>query len=213
MSQVVAFVDLHNDRGQAPSFTWQVWLESALAALRAKFNIAGYQVPPKTRISIGWPKRAGSCGAIGECWATEFSSDQHAEIFVSPEVTNGVQIVETLAHELIHATVGIKAGHGPPFNQCATRIGLAGPMRATTASPEFVAWLEKLFACIGPYPSGYLVDTPKQGTRQLKCQCPVCGYTARVARKWLSTAGPPLCPSDRIPMPETASSVEPGGAP
>lgn len=28
----------------------------------------------------------------------------------------------------------------------------------------------------------------------LKCECATCGYTVRTARKWLETAGAPLCP-------------------
>jgi len=28
----------------------------------------------------------------------------------------------------------------------------------------------------------------------LKCECQACGYTVRIARKWLETAGAPLCP-------------------
>lgn len=34
----------------------------------------------------------------------------------------------------------------------------------------------------------------KQAARMLKCECQACGYTGRTARKWLETAGAPLCP-------------------
>jgi hypothetical protein len=105
-----------------------------------------------------------------------------------------------LAHELVHATVGIGAGHKKPFKQCALKIGLQGPMRSTTAGPEFVAWTEALFKRIGSYPAGFLTDTPKQGTRMLKCECSLCGYTARVTRKWLTLAGPPICPTDHVAL-------------
>jgi hypothetical protein len=141
---------------------------------------------------------AASCGAIGECWAIEASSDRHAELFISPQLTEAARIVDVLAHELDHATVGTVAGHGKAFKQCALAIGLVGPMRATTAGPEFAAWAETLFKRIGPYPAGYLTDRPKQGTRMHKCECPACGYIARVSQKWLSLAGPPICPTDRI---------------
>lgn len=183
-----------------PSLERQQWLEHAVEALRERFAQAGYTVPTKIRVSIGWPKRSASCGAIGECWATEASSDSHAELFISPQLTEGVRILDVLAHEMDHATVGTKAGHGKLFKQCALKIGLQGPMRATTASPEFVVWAETLFKRIGPYPAGYLTDTPKQGTRLNKCECPICGYLARVTRKWIEEAGPPICPLDRIAM-------------
>jgi SprT-like family protein len=186
----------------------QQWLEAAVEALRSRFADAGYRIPEKVRVAIGWAKRAASCGAIGECWAVEASSDQHAELFISPELTEGARILDVLAHELVHATVdamtGTRVKHGKPFKQCALAIGLQRPMRSTTAGPEFVAWAEALFKRIGPYPAGFLTDTPKQGTRLGKCECPRCGYLVRVTRKWLTVAGPPICPTDRIAM-EVAS--------
>jgi hypothetical protein len=184
----------------------QRWLEAAVEALRAKFADTGYAIPEKVRVSIGWPKRAATCGAIGECWATDASSDQHAELFISPELTEGARILDVLAHELVHATVGTAAGHKKPFKQCALKIGLQGPMRSTTPAPEFTAWVETLFKRIGPYPAGFLTYTPKQGTRMLKCECSCCGYTVRITRKWLSLAGPPICPSDKIQL--TASDPQ-----
>jgi hypothetical protein len=58
------------------------------------------------------------------------------------------------------------------------------------------------FKRFGPYPAGFLTDNPKQGTRMRKCECLVCGYTARVARKWITQAGPPICPTDRVALVE-----------
>ncbi len=72
--------------------------------------------------------------------------------------------MDVLAHELVHATVGTDAGHGKAFKHCALKIGLQGPMRATTATSQFVTWAEALFKRIGLYPAGYLTDSPKQGT-------------------------------------------------
>jgi hypothetical protein len=181
-----------------PSLERQQWLERAVEALRQRFAECGYAVPEKIRVSIGWPKRAASCGAIGECWYPEASSDRHAELFISPQLTESVRILDVLAHELSHATVGPNIGHGKPFKVCALKIGLRGPMRSTTAGPEFAAWAETVFKRIGPYPAGYLTDTPKQGTRMHKCACRVCGYIARVSQKWLDLSGPPICPTDKI---------------
>jgi hypothetical protein len=86
------------------------------------------------------------------------------------------------------------------------KIGLQGPMRATTATPEFVAWAQTLFKRIGQYPAGFLIDSPKQGTRMLKCECPRCGYIARVSGKWLASSGPPICPTDKIALSVTSAS-------
>ena len=64
-------------------------------------------------------------------------------------LVDSVQIMGVLAHELDHATVGTSVGHRGPFKQCALKIGLRGPMRATTPTPEFTAWAEALFGRIG----------------------------------------------------------------
>jgi hypothetical protein len=183
----------------------QQWLELAVEALRERFAAAGYDIPDEIRFAIGWPKRATTCGAIGECWPTSSSSDQHAELFVSPVLTEGARILDVLAHELVHATIGAGAGHRKPFRDCALKIGLVGPMRATTAGPDFAAWAEALIARIGPYPAGYLIDVKKQSTRLLKCYCATCGYTVRITRKWLDLAGPPICPTDKVQMTATLS--------
>jgi hypothetical protein len=204
MSQITLTAGLCNapELTAASSLKRHEWLESAAEALRARFATAGYAVPDKVRVSIGWPRKASSCGAVGECWPATASSDAYIEQFIAPSLVDGVEIVGVLAHELVHATVGNKAGHGPPFKQCALTIGLAGPMRATTPGPEFVAWTGELFKRIGPYPAGYLTTplaSPKQTTRLIKCAC-ACGYVARVARSWLDAAGPPICPADLVPM-------------
>src|SRR5262245_59126292 len=124
-----------------PSFERHQWLEAVVEALRTKFKDAGYTVPQKIRVSIGWPKRGGGCGKrIGECWSLDASSDKHAEVFISPELNDGARIADVLAHELGHATVGNKAGHGKEFKSCALAIGLTGKMTQTVATPEFSAW-------------------------------------------------------------------------
>jgi len=50
----------------SPSLERQQWLDRVVEALRTKFADVGYTVPERIRVSIGWPKRAASCGAIGE---------------------------------------------------------------------------------------------------------------------------------------------------
>jgi hypothetical protein len=205
--QTVPFAEPCNDREPpaTPSLTRQIWLEHAVGALRTKFAEVGFDVPSEVRVSIGFCKRTAGCGADGQCWSTEASSDRHFEVFVSPELKNDAEIVGVLAHELVHATVGTQAGHGAAFKRCALRVGLIGSMTATTAGPELAGWIQELFTRIGRYPAGFVTVSPRQTTRQLKCVCVVCGYTARISRKWLAV-GTPICPVDRVSMVETTQS-------
>lgn len=179
------------------------WIEKATVALRRRFAGLGYTVPQQLRVSIGFPKGTrGGNHLLGQCWGTKASTDGHHELFISPELTDDARLMDVLAHELVHAVVGVEAGHKAPFKKCAEAIGLTGKMTATTASEEFNVWARGEIRKIGPYPAGGLrvgAETKKQSTRLLKCQCGVCGYTARVTAKWLDL-GTPICPQDEVEM-------------
>jgi hypothetical protein len=134
----------------------------------------------------------------------------------------------TLRHELVHAAG--RRGHGKEFKTLAVELGLTGPMTATVASPElldFINWT--LLPKLGKYPHGAITgrgqivvpptepgdkpivlrpdDRPKkQSARMLKAECPECGYTIRLAKKWartscsMSTARVPAFTSCRRPQ-------------
>jgi hypothetical protein len=112
-----------------------------------------------------------------------------------------------------------RRGHGKEFKTLAVELGLAGPMTATVAGPElldFINWT--LLPQLGRYPHGAITgrgeilvpptepgdkpvilrpdDRPKkQSTRMLKAECPECGYTIRLTRRW-ADMGLPSCPTD-----------------
>ena len=73
-------------------------------------------------------------------------------------------------------------------------------MRVTTPGDTFLAAIAPILAAAGPLPharldtGGQTTAPKKQAVRMLKCECQACGYTVRTARKWLETAGAPLCP-------------------
>jgi hypothetical protein len=191
-----------------PSLERQLWLEKATEALRERFAGLGYALPVKLRYSIGWPKLK-SCGASAETWAASASSDGHIEQFISPEANDSPTIISWMTHEHVHAAVGVEAGHGPAFKQCALALGLVGKMRSTTMGEEAAAWTEALFKRIGPYPGGSLAlaTRKKQSARLLKCVCGTCGdgkdhYSLRITRKWLDELGPPVCPGCGLTMVE-----------
>lgn len=110
------------------------------------------------------------------------------------------QIAAILAHELVHAAVGIPAGHGKAFKRAALGLGLVGPMRATIPGEAFLTAIAPILDAAGLLPharldtDGESTGPKKQKTRMLKCECAECGYTVRTARKWLEQAGAPLCP-------------------
>ncbi len=181
-----------------PGTLRQAWIERVTIELRARFAERGFAIPAAVRASIGFASTGARSSRIGECWATAASADAHAEIFLVPTLSCPVQIVATLAHELVHATVGHEAGHGPIFRDCATAIGLEGKMTATHAGPAFEAWIRAMLERTGDYPAGALEalssGRKKQTTRYIKAQCEACGYTVRLSRKWIVDVGAPHCP-------------------
>lgn len=183
--------------------TREAWLVRAAHALIARFGIA-----PRGpwRVTCGWPSVRGTAfltKRIGECWSEGCSSDSTIEIIVSLACDDPVDVLATLAHELLHAHLPDGTGHRGRFPSEARAMGLDGRPSATSAGPAFREAIAPILLELGPYPHGSLDVTRrrKQSTRLLKAACPFpeCGYTLRITRKWVEVAVP-RCPVHDLPM-------------
>ncbi len=183
------------------------WLNAVANGMTPLFDMLGAPLPDRIRVAIGFTSTGRKGKAIGECWDNRRSADGHFEIFIRPDLAHApdampAQIAAILAHELVHAAVGIPAGHGKAFKRVALGLGLVGPMRSTTPGEAFLEAITPVLVRAGPLPharldtGGETTAPKKQATRMLKCECGTCGYTVRTARKWLEMAGAPLCPVD-----------------
>ena len=165
------------------------------------------QVPTDVRISVGYPVGVkDGKRKLGQCIPNMYSADSHAEIFLSPDYTDTNEILETIAHEMIHASVeitkeqleaGMKpVGHKGKFAKCALAIGFKGPMTSTPSDTKMQEFSKVISDKIGEFPAGRLNLTKrkKKGTYLLKCECQQCGYVARVTVKWINKSGEPICP-------------------
>jgi hypothetical protein len=184
----------------------ETWLNQITALyIRPHFQKAGYEIPANVRMSCSLTSKKS---AIGQCWDTSVSQDSTYEIFISPTIADSVRVVDILIHELAHAVVGIKNGHNKVFGKCARAVGLEGKLTATVASPELKGTITQWVQTMGEYPhavlSGEGTGGKKQSTRLLKAECPHCGYTVRLSRKWLELATPecpnPVCVGYQEPM-------------
>jgi hypothetical protein len=161
---------------------------------------------PKYRISVGFPSRGALSTkrrVIGQCWSGLISPSGHSELFISPMIDDRVSVAATVAHEMIHAAVGVKEGHRKPFSRAARGIGLEGKPTATYAGPKFISHVKPILKNIGSYPHTALaLDTlvARQTTNMLKVQCGKCGYVLRTTSKWLTKQGAPICPCNNLPM-------------
>src|SRR6266849_6894391 len=148
-------------------------------------------LPARLRIAIGFTSTGRRSKRIGECWDNQFSEDRYFEISIRPYLGESkdlmtMPVAAILGHELVHAAVGIPAGHGKEFRRVAKGIGLAGRMAATTAGPEFERTIGPILEAAGPLPHGrlHLTDgASSHSTRRnnhcssdIRCACINCGY-------------------------------------
>jgi len=193
------------------------WLQLATMELRNVFEAAGFPLPEKVHLSVGFPSRGAlsrSKRVIGQCWSHEVSADDVHHIFISPLLSDPVEVLATLVHELIHATVGTKHKHKGKFITAMKALGLAGKPTATVAGPELQKQLEDVLETIGAYPHAALdpkelAKEKKQSTRMLKATCArtpePCSvnkkpYTVRLTRMHIDAFGAPVCPNCKVQM-------------
>ena len=183
--------------------TREEWLEAVAKKMAPWFAAAGKPLP-KTRVSIGFTSMGGKGKRIGECWTTKAAADGAAHIFIVPTLQDSTRIAGILAHELIHAAIGIEAGHGPKFKAMMAHIGLEGKATATSEGALFKTNFAPILKECGPIPhvmlQGKSNRPKKQATRMIKCECPKCGYVARTTQKWIDKAGKPVCPDHLVVM-------------
>ena len=185
--------------------TREQWLNVAARMIRDEygeifsthFGQVGLEHLNHLHISAGFPSRGGLTKVIGECWKSKASADEVTHhIFINPRLTGTVEVLATLAHEMIHAADDGEHGHKGPFVKAARGMDLQGKATATVAGEGFEAWVDSVADALGTYPHVGLVPLSvkkKQSTRMLKLEAACCGYVVRTTRKWLDV-GLPSCP-------------------
>jgi hypothetical protein len=179
--------------------TREEWLNAFVTYARPEFLAQGYTLPDRIRVSVGFTSSGSRGKRIGECWADSASEDGYFEIFLKPTMNNDSRMADVLTHELVHAAVGIPAGHGKAFKDCARAMGLTGPATSTSAGTEWYRWALPVLAELGAMPYGKLSDgistaSPKQKTNLRKVSCPRCGWLARVTTRHIEPHSHLACP-------------------
>lgn len=185
--------------------TRESWLNAASSVIHTHFadeflewfGMNGQDHLGNLLVSAGFPSKMGLSKRIGECWAAEASGDktQH-HIFINPRLEDPIEVIATLAHEMVHAADNGENGHKGPFTKMVRAMGLEGKPTATYAGDDFKEVVCKVLDECGFYPHVKLVSvsTPaKQSTRMLKVEAKCCGYMVRTTKKWLEV-GVPMCP-------------------
>jgi hypothetical protein len=182
----------------------EAWLNEAVAEFKPFFLGQNLKVPD-LYVSCGFPSRNATGTkkrAIGECWDGLQSADKKPQLFISPflvEPAGPQGVLATLAHEMVHATIGCEAKHGPRFVAAMKKIGLEGKPTATVAGELLIEKMTRIHEALGDYPHSELKlvrERKVQTTRMKKavCSCDGCEYTVRLAQKWIDEVGLPICP-------------------
>ena len=185
------------------------WLRAATDELRPYFLKFGLVIPEAIRFSIAFTSQGKKSKVAGEVWPAEATDDGHCELIVRADFADPMDVLGILVHQLIHASLPPDTKHGKLFRDAALRLGMDGPLRHALPGAALRERLNELAAALGPLPHARLnfdrvtlaglaiADRPKkQTTRMLKAECLArgCGYTVRVAARWLADCGPPHCP-------------------
>lgn len=173
--------------------TREEWLHAAATVIRDWFP-EEHPVPEKIRLSVGFAKGAKT-NSIGWCYRKAAAEDEIPQIFVSPTLTDPVEILAVLVHEMVHAATD-GHGHDKVFGQVARELGLEGKLTATTAGEILTKDLKDLSNDLGIFPHGKLNHVKtwkgKHGTYNTKLRCRHCDFKiTSVARKQLEQFGAP----------------------
>lgn len=160
------------------------WLTKASETLTEHVTLQSGLNPSSVKVSCGWPStRALSLKkkSIGECWHHDTLEQEDSHIFISPCISDPIEVLGVLLHELGHSALPPKTGHKAPFKKFMVAVGLTGKPTATEVSSDssdpLRIYLKRLGSELGEYPHQSIDKTlkPKQSTRLrlYECACPI----------------------------------------
>lgn len=184
--------------------TREQWLQAGVKELTKLFKKHGFEVP-EVRVSVGWPGGRGKkSGVVGQCFPSIMADDEVAQIFVSPAVSDSLNVIATLAHEIVHAIDDCQSGHKNGFVKIAKAIGfLPKYTSSSNREPSLDEELQKIVDKLGPFPHAAIREGERPAVQKTymakvipSAECPDCDpeYKLRMTQKWIEEAGLPLCP-------------------
>lgn len=151
------------------------WLARAAKAMAPWITVVAREIgspasyPPETLVGVGFCPGAGGHKVAGFCVKAHAHEPEAAKrgqrtIFVDPTMTDPTQVLGTLLHEMIHASLPDDVGHKKPFVDMARGLGLAGKPTSTfvATDSELYTRVTDLAVQLGEYPHVGLVRTARQ---------------------------------------------------
>lgn len=137
-------------------------------------------------VTCGFPSRGARSRTkkvVGECWRGLEETEAPTFISIHPKVfREPIEVLATLLHEAIHASLPPASGHGPRFATAAKEAGLEGPPTAMVPGEALKVRLNAILATLPPMPKGWgdMTAKPAAGSRLRLYECS-CGVKVRVA--------------------------------
>ena len=163
------------------------YLEKALIEFEDYLSKAGYKLP-LVKVSAGWPssKAFSTKGrSLGECWHKDSIDQEASHVFISPYLSDTVEVLSVLVHELGHAILPKEVKHKKPFKQYMRDVDLTGKATQTEAGETLKSFIGLVIERIGTYPHTSIDKVPKekkQTTRLKLWLCSGCNTKLRVAK-------------------------------
>lgn len=161
--------------------TREEWLNDVADFFYNKIKEEYVPVVPRENIklSMGFMPTGNKMGnAIGVCHYEGHSTGNFREIFIKPTLgaSNLVECIETaqvVAHEVTHAVLPPKVGHGPRFARIIKNyLGAEGKPTATVAGPGFTLLVKDFIESLGYLPhSKMLEDKIGKGSTTVAVRC------------------------------------------
>jgi predicted SprT family Zn-dependent metalloprotease len=188
----------------------ETWLNLMIDKSVPLFDEAGFKISDiRDKLKVSCSFIQGSRGsklknAIGVHYNPSVSADGFHEMMIQPSISDSVQAVGVLIHEMVHSIqthlyhdkngfLNVKP-HGKEFRKIAIAVGLQGKMTATTESPELKVIIQKWIDELGEYPHAKMTlndSRKKQSTRLLKLECTHCGFICRASNGAINNFGVP----------------------
>ena len=179
--------------------TREEYLQKAKDELNDRvFKQSGYEIPA-VKIACSWALGTADKNkkTLGQCVPRSWSKANINEIMIMPTVDDSEQVIDTLAHELVHAVDDNKSGHGAGFRKICLAVGLNGSsqMRYACAGDELKQTITEIVKDIGLYPHSELQihKRKRQTTRMLKVSCTECNFSYRTSRKNIGMMANTIC--------------------
>lgn len=193
-------------RPARPAISREDWLKRAVRVLRPLLERkAGVKMRARWQVSMSL---ASNKAAIGQCWYEGNSATgQTVNIMICPTHENAWEVLDTLLHEMVHASLPRGTHHGPKFVKACKAVGLTkGKPTEAAAGPELMLLLDRIARHLGTFPHDpmKISRVKAKGTKGgywpvfVSPQDP--RYRIQISAKALAVYGPPICPLSGLLM-------------